>query len=225
MTIAIAWNSTRLRISSAALAGDVLARRHGDHAADEDISGRAHGEQEEDRAGAMFMARLLGVREGETKRQLAAPAASPASAGPSTPALAHRGERRREVALGEAAAVLVRRRAGGGDRPARAGRAAPGAGAGSGSRRAGRAPRTTRSRRSPHRRRRRRDDRRPARPCGRGSRRRSRSRLGAELAAVVLGPGRQARPAPAPWPTSSRQPCGVAHGARDRRARPRQVPG
>ena len=49
MTIATAWNSTRLRIYILLLlAGDVLARRHGDHAADQDIGRRAHGEQEQD---------------------------------------------------------------------------------------------------------------------------------------------------------------------------------
>ena len=95
---------------------------------------------------------------------------------------AHRRKRRRQVALGQAAAVVM-----GDQRVVEIGRLgqaeqAAAAGAGSGSR--GANPRRGRpvSRPKPHRRPRRRDDRRKARPCGRGWRRRNRAASLVEIA-------------------------------------------
>ena len=123
------------------------------------------------------MARSLGVAARRNQAGSLPASRSRRERRPVDARFAHRGERRREVALGEAAAVVV-----GDQRMVEVGRLGQAEqllqqALDRASRRAG--PRRARpsSRRSPRRRRRRTDDRRPARPCGRGWRRRCRSRV------------------------------------------------
>ena len=106
MTIATAWKRTRRRIHMLRLlAGHVLARRHRDDAADENVNHRRHREQEEDEQDDAHGGDL-GVHEGETKRKLAVEEVG-GERWSVDAFVAHCRERRREVALGEAAAVRM----------------------------------------------------------------------------------------------------------------------
>ena len=141
-----------------------------------------------------------------------------ASAGPSTPLSRIACQRRREVALGQPAAVFM------GDQRmveiGRLGQAEQQSAAAAGSAWRAADPRRGRPGSRPKRRRRprRRDDRRKARPCGRGWRRRSLVAAALKAGAVLLGPAGQAGAAPAPWPHPAASNAASSRAAPDRRA-------
>ena len=202
-----------------------LPGRHGDDAAHEDVDRRGHREHEQDERGEVAWRRYLGFRQAKARRQTCPRAAAAASVAAIDAALAHRGERRRAVALGEAAAVGVRdQRMMVIGRLGRPSSACSRRWTASTAHRS--APRTTSSRPARHRRRRRRDDRRPAHPCGRGSRRRCRSASRRELRAVGFASTRAGRSIASAFadiePPAMRRRSRAARGSS---GRPRQVPG